>query len=250
MRIKFTFEADEGKVILPINYNRALQSFIYRNITPELSNFLHNKGFKFDKRSFKLFTFSRILGKEYRILKDKKMIEFKTPISFYLSTIYPPVAEEFTSSIIKLNEVVLWKNRLYVSSIEVFTKKFNKEKILIKMLSPITIYSTLKKPDGKKKTYYYSPFEKEFSELIEKNIIKKYISYYREEPSEVKFRIKPLKVSEKRNLITTFYKGTVIKGWTGIYEIEGGKELIEFSYSTGIGAKNSQGFGMWEEIKL
>lgn len=44
----------------------------------------------------------------------------------------------------------------------------------IRMLSPLTVYSTLMTPDGKKKTYYFSPYEKEFPALVNSNIKKKH----------------------------------------------------------------------------
>jgi len=34
----------------------------------------------------------------------------------------------------------------------------------------------------------------------------------------------------------------------GIYEIKGNPEVIVLSYDTGLGAKNSQGFGCWEKL--
>lgn len=235
-------------MVLPINYQRQLQAFIYKLVSPKLAKFLHEKGFRYKKRKFKLFTFSRIFGK-YRIISEEKKIEFKTPVSFYLSTIYPVIAEEFTENLVKSENLKLGRTSIMLSSVEVFMKKMNKDSVKIKMLSPAVVYSTLKKSDGSKKTYYYSPFEKEFSELAEKNIMKKYFSYYGHMPKTEKFKIKPLKVSEKKNLVITFFKGTVIKGWTGIYELESSPELLEFSYCTGIGSKNSQGFGMWEIVE-
>ncbi len=246
MRIKFVFLPEKGNLRLPVNYNYILQSMIYRNITQKLSSFLHDKGFAYEKRRFKMFTFSRLFGK-YRLDKEKKMIEFTGSISFYLSTPYTVIAEEFTESLLKLDSVKLYGKKVFLSSVEVFVKKVNSDEISIKMLSPLTIYSTLKKNDGGKKTYYYSPFEPEFSELIKRNIIKKYIAFYGKSPEKDDFEISPIFVSERKNLITTIYKGFVIKAWTGIYRLKGSKELILFSYDAGLGGKNSQGFGMWEE---
>ena len=47
----------------------------------------------------------------------------------------------------------------------------------------------------------------------------------------------------------TKYKGYIIEGYKGIYRLQGGKEELNFLYNCGIGAKNSQGFGMFEVIK-
>lgn len=41
----------------------------------------------------------------------------------------------------------------------------------------------------------------------------------------------------------------MIKGWLGIYEKDGDPRLLKLAYSAGLGAKNSQGFGMIDVIK-
>ena len=50
---------------LPIHYNYLVQSMIYQNMDREFAEFLHEQGYEVDKRKFKLFTFSRLLG-QYR----------------------------------------------------------------------------------------------------------------------------------------------------------------------------------------
>jgi len=44
------------------------------------------------------------------------------------------------------------------------------------------------------------------------------------------------------------YKNVYVKGWMGIYDVETTPELLELAYYTGLGAKNSQGFGCFEII--
>ncbi|MEA1913641.1 MAG: hypothetical protein U9N06_07465 [candidate division WOR-3 bacterium] len=63
MRIRIQFLPVDENVEIPVNYNYLVQSFIYHNISEKLSVFLHNKGYKYGKRLFKMFTFSRLLGK-------------------------------------------------------------------------------------------------------------------------------------------------------------------------------------------
>ncbi|MCD6221440.1 hypothetical protein J7K25_04725 [bacterium] len=65
----------------------------------------------------------------------------------------------------------LGNNTIYVEAVEVqFYPDFTKQEYEIKMLSPVTDYSTLKSKNGKKKTYYYSPTEKEFNCFIKENL--------------------------------------------------------------------------------
>jgi len=44
------------------------------------------------------------------------------------------------------------------------------------------------------------------------------------------------------------FKDTVIKGWMGIYKLKSHPKILKLAYDTGLGSKNSQGFGMWEVI--
>ncbi len=66
----------EKDLVIPIHYNYYIQGLLYKSISPKLAQILHDHGFPIEKRRFKLFTFSRILG-EYRIGNgDKKKIRF------------------------------------------------------------------------------------------------------------------------------------------------------------------------------
>lgn len=119
------------------------------------------------------------------------------------------------------------------------------------MLSPLTCYSTLKKGDGSRKTYYYSPFEEEFSVLIKENLRKKYKVVFGN-TNGFDFSIKPRRVLPQDQKIIIYNrnrtnKGTVIKAWMGFYELSGSKKALELAYDVGLGAKNSQGFGCWEK---
>jgi CRISPR-associated endoribonuclease Cas6 len=63
----------------------------------------------------------------------------------------------------------------------------------------------------------------------------------------VRAYIKPLRVN-KRNEVIAIFKGTVIKGWTGIYELQLPEPYFSLAYDAGLGSKNSQGFGMVEVV--
>jgi len=47
----------------------------------------------------------------------------------------------------------------------------------------------------------------------------------------------------KNRLHVLTYKGTLIKGYSGRFVLEGDQNLIELALSSGLGSKNSQGFG-------
>jgi CRISPR-associated endoribonuclease Cas6 len=111
-------------------------------------------------------------------------------------------------------------------------------------LSPITVYSTLYTAEGRKKTYYFSPYEQEFSQLVSINLARKYRAYKGE---DVQDNVSITPIGRPRERIVLF-KGTVIKAWTGRFIVKGDERLIEIAYEAGIGSKNSAGFGMVEVV--
>jgi len=251
MRLTITFQALEPIAKFPLHYNYALQSFIYHHISTNLADFLHNRGYRYEKRVFRLFTFSRLLGK-YQIEKNSE-ITFTGFFKLQIGSPIKDLLEEFAETLARAPEVSIENNSLLVSSIEVHLPPPPTQLSSIRMLSPTVVYSTLSTLDGKKKTYYYSPFEREFSNLIQKNLLKKYISFYDAKPTSTEFKISPLRVDKRSEKIIKYTpkKGspTIIKAWMGIYRIEGNPELISFAWDTGLGAKTSQGFGMFEVIR-
>jgi len=82
--------------------------------------------------------------------------------------------------------------------------------------------------------------------LISENAKKKFRAFYEREP-EGEIYLNPLNLNTGNQTIIS-YKGTIIKGWTGIYEISGDRELMKIVYDTGLGGKNSQGFGCFEVL--
>lgn len=241
MRLTLEFSSIND-IILPLDYNYHIQSFLYNHISPELGNFLHDHGFELERRKFKMFTFSRLQGK-YRIMKDK--IKFFSPVYLTISSPLNRFISELGNTLLKTDNLRIFKNRVHVESIKVHPEPEIKDEIKIKMLSPVVVYSTLITKDGKKKTYYYSPYEDEFTELIDKNLRKKYEALYRKKPRARKLKIKI--VSKPKEKIVK-YRGTIIKGWMGTFILNGNRKLLKLSYYSGLGSKNSQGFGMFEVI--
>ncbi|MCL4384796.1 MAG: CRISPR-associated endoribonuclease Cas6 [Cyanobacteria bacterium] len=263
MRININFYCD-NKFLLPIQYNHLVQSFIYNNINKKIANFLHEKGFELNKRNFKLFSFSRINGKIDVIkIKQEYLLLIKNFFNFILSSPYEEFITSFALNLSENNKkLLLGENIVQIYSIDVLFEPEFKENMKIKMLSPITIYSTLNDAIGNKKTYYYNPWEKEFEILVKENLIKKMIAFNNfnnlvddiNNPSMLKnsdyfenknFFIKPHKVMKKDEKIIN-YKDTIIKAWFGEYLISGDIDLIKISYYCGLGSKNSQGFGLYE----
>lgn len=227
----------EKDIILPIHYNHIIQGFIYNMIDEELSRFLHSRGYG-DRRKFKLFCFSNILGKS-RIDKEQNTIVFKNPIKLEISSPDEYFCESFANSILK-KEVKLGANILEMRSIEINRQDVFEDKVVLQTLSPITAYSTLLRPDGTKYTCFFQPGEEDFNRIVEENLRKKYYAFTGMKPPSGTLYFNPL---TSPRLHVVIYKGFIIKGYTCKLSIEGPRQLLQIAVDAGLGSKNSQGFG-------
>lgn len=275
MRVKILFEPVPAIISLPVHYNHIVQGFIYRNLSRALATEVHDQGYQFEKRRFRFFTFSRLIGTNRIHPDDRTVRQFRGVLTLWVASPLTKILESFVSHLARAGQVMLGENELRVAAVEVPFEQFKSEdnrelaeagegsestaqqavKIQIATLSPITVYSTLLTKDGRKKTYYYSPQEPDFSRLIAANLVKKYLALralpagnhgYSQVPVSTNgITIQPLLVSAHNQHITR-YRDTTIKAWSGIYELTGTPELIRLAFDCGLGSKNSQGFGMIE----
>ena len=238
MIVKFVFEAEGDRLELPKNYNSTLQGFFYKNMDSELASFLHERGFYLGKRVFKLFVFSKIFGK--LLGKDYEKVYYAPRFRVYFASPRNDIAiTTLREFILSRGHLLLGKNRVKVLAVKPVILKDLESPLKVKAVSPITVYKT---PPGERKHIYLSPFDDEFYRLLIENLKKKYNIVYGK-PFEGEIEIKPVKVSEK-DFKKVVFKGTLIHAWSGVFEINAPKEVINLALEAGLGAKNSAGFGM------
>lgn len=231
-----------GNLILPINYQHILQSIIYDKLREgaEKESTLHDYGYANGKRVYKLFQFSQIKGK-YRI--EGKKIRFLEDVEFEVRSIDEKLIKKLQTEF-ELRGISYGEQHYKDVKTEIKNNRIDTDSILIRMKAPITVHATDKLT---KRTFFFNPEEERFRSLINDNFRRKYVAYQGEEP-EGTVDIIPVKFS-KRDKFVTNYKRFYITGWYGIYQLSGKKEYLDFLYQVGIGDRNSQGFGMFEEIK-
>lgn len=239
MRVRLSFSPIEGVCILPVHYNHVIQGFIYRHLDAEMAASLHGEGFVEGKRRLKMFVFSRLMGNP--VVRDGRIV-FSHEFSLVVASPEVGFLESLALHLMDAGEMRLGENRVRLASVEVAAEEVYQCPVLLQALSPITVYSTLSRADGKRKTYYYSPHEPEFCEQIMCNLQRKWRVLYGSEVSAEGAYVKPYRVNT-RNQHIALYKGTVIKGWSGIYEAYLPEPLFRMALDAGLGSKNSQGFG-------
>lgn len=226
----------EGTLDLPLNYNHILQSIIYKNLNTAYfnSSYIHQNGFRSGNRNYKLFTFSPIKGKyeikgQHIVFKDQVSFEVRSPEPLLIRILEENLKSNGINYIGQCYETV--ETMLNDKSVE-------SEETFISMISPIVLYST---DLNTKKTHFYSPHEKTFQYYTVENFRRKYNACYGIYPSPDIY-IEPISVLHKVSNYQNFY----INGWLGEYHISGPRKYLDFLYQTGLGSKNSQGFGMFD----
>lgn len=246
MRIIINFVFDKP-IKLNLQYNHIVQAVILKWLSDKnYTKFIHDTGYKCGNRTYKLYTFSRLQGR-FSIDSKEKTITYYNEVKLEISAVDDKFLSYLVNGIIINDEVRLGNNMVSVKEVRC-TKNILKSGDKVYTKSPIVTYSTFQ-DNEKKKTYYYSPFESEFSELIRKNLIKKYNAAYGVRPENCDFSIEAVHNSKLKEKVLV-YKKTVIKGWTGEFILKGSKELINMGYNSGFGSKNSQGFGCVEKCNL
>lgn len=233
------FYCDE-KIKLPVNYNKILQASLLNWLDDgKYAKYLHDEGVTLNKRRYKFFTFSNIMG-NCSYDKRFKSLTFENEIFLVLSFFFDDAHEYILKNIERKKPLKL--GNYYCSFINCGMADEKYEDCIVDTVSPITIHSTMMKQDGKKFVYYYEPREAGFNELIAKNISHKLEAIAGIKLSYNLFSIKPHQKTKLKRIVTC-YGGLTIKAWKGSFVISGPEEMIKMALLSGIGDRNSIGFG-------
>ena len=231
-----------GSFSLPLGYRHFVQSMLYDALRgdPAYSASLHNGGDMVQNRHFKLFTFSQLEG-SYRIAGGQ--IRFPNGAALEIRSIH----EEFLFLLFRYftpgRQLRLGSAMFTVSHASLSNTVITTSAISVRTRSPIVAYITL--PDGH--TRFFSPEDPEFYSLIAANAHRKWRAIHGED-APFDLRISPLHGCRFRKQVTT-YKSTRITAWDGQFLLQGNPEVLNFLYHTGLGAKSSQGFGIFSPME-
>lgn len=241
MRIKIRMELVKP-LRLPLGYHHILQSTLYHALSDhdeELGSMVHDLVQNAKQRRYKPFCYSQLSG-EYSI--EGKDIIFSNRVSFIFSTNDENLMLIMKNSLQK-NGLKIQDQNIDVEIIELKKPSFSSGSIRVKILSPVTVLTT---DILTKETTFFKPWTKEFEEAIAQNYVGKYSQFLDKEPSQ-KLQIQMLKLSDKSKYVTK-YKDTYITAWRGEFRLEAEPEGLEMLYDIGLGAKNAQGFGLFEIV--
>ncbi|KNZ69516.1 CRISPR-associated protein Cas6 [Thermincola ferriacetica] len=235
----------EGSMEIPLQYNHIVQAAVYSSIDADLAAFLHDQGYQSGNRRFKLFAFSRLMGR-FQIDKEKGTIRFFDEVRLVISSPVDQFCQSIANGMLTKGRLRLGTAEAEVEKLVVRQLKVGEERIAVRTLSPAVIRKTLYKPEGGRYSCYMQPGEPDYDTLLESNLRKKYEALYGQAAPEGNVKVRRLGRGDMR-LVN--YKNTVIKGYTGVMELSGPTELLQMAVDAGLGSKNSQGFGCVEVVE-
>ncbi|MHB1652788.1 MAG: CRISPR-associated endoribonuclease Cas6 [Desulfitobacteriaceae bacterium] len=259
LKISLNFPPTEG---FPIHYHYWLQSAIYHVMEGEIADQVHTQGFEGDGRIFRLFTFSKLLGR-YELSKDKKFIRFPEGANWIVSSPLNDILGSIAGGLLKQLKLIIGGTSADITGIQVSHPNVQSETIRVRTLSPVVAYSTMFRGDGSKYTVYLQPGEPEFRRIVVENLMKKWegirawnqaekkdeneSSYPMNNASDhLKGERVNIHMLNNPKMHILEYKGGIIKGYSGMMELSGPTQLLQVAIDAGLGSKNSQGCGCLE----
>lgn len=219
---------------LPLDYRHALQAVIYANLSFDNALQLHDEGFKEGKKTFKYFTFSKIIGK-YKIINKKIIYENNIIIS--IASAHINILNDLYENFDRNKQFILLNNIIKINKIIIQENKIPTKQMTYRTLSPVTLYYT----DQKGFTHYLAPNDPNYQDYLYLNLQNKLklLNCPLDEPFKI------INISKiKRGIY--HYKDVNYLGFDYIITIEASKIVHNILLDTGLGARNPAGFGMLE----
>ena len=260
MRFKLTLNVDKKAFgnALPINYQYELSAFIYKAIAQaddEYSLWLHENGYRLHGRQFKLFTFSNLMIPQYKIDKNHGRILIECDRIEWLVSFLPETSTEkfafglFSEQVFQIGDKKSTV-QFRIEQIELLPAPVFESRMMFQTLSPACF--TFRESEKRYPTYL-SPDAPEVPEIVLNNLLNKYHTFYGK-PYEKEFDFKFEVTSRPKPKLITIKTGTPeaseIRGFLFDFRIKAPIELMRIMYDSGLGEKNSLGFGCVEEIHI
>lgn len=266
MRFLLTLQVLNKQRFLPVNYQYELSSWIYGRIAAadkDFADYLHQRGFGLGGRRFKLFTFSPLDLRPFRLHKERGVFELRGDhVKLLVSFSLEPAAEGFIRGLFSEQQFGLGDKisrvDFEVAQIETLAAPYFQKTMQYSALSPVCVSRPAR--EGEHYAQYLYPHDTEFAPRLMDNLVQKWaaqeVFVHEGAVPEVQhpkndLQLKVLTEKPKSKLVTLkafTSQQSKVKGYLFDFELTAPMELQELAYAAGVGEKGSMGFGMVEVI--
>ncbi|MCX7995617.1 MAG: CRISPR-associated endoribonuclease Cas6 [candidate division WOR-3 bacterium] len=238
----------ESAIKINKDYRRVFISLIKR----AFSNTEINKEI-ISKKEYKPYTFSVWLGDKIEI-EDKK-IKTGNIINFTFSSGDPVVITNFYNGILVLkgNKIPISNDAsLTITDINLLPyRRINTTKVLFKTIG-VSVLNDPQAPKKDFKKWYIIPTDdlERFNQCLIQRTNSRYQFLTGRAGVHKIEMILPYEIDNPiKETIVKHYEGNV-RGFRGVFWLEGSLEILQFVYDYGLGIRTGQGFGMLEILKM
>ncbi|MBR3314557.1 MAG: CRISPR-associated endoribonuclease Cas6 [Atopobiaceae bacterium] len=220
-------------IILPLAYNELVQGLLYscwRDCMPQL----HDAGF--GEQGLRLFTFGPLSGKA-SIDGKRRTIRFEKFVDLEVRTPVEDLLDELAGQLATRGIARIGVHELQVVNLESRDRLLFPRQAKVSMLSAVVAERGL--DDGH--ALPLAPSDEGWLDSVRTNATHKAMTLGLTCNQEL--QVIPL--SETLRKRVTRFKGTYVTGWVGDLIVACDPQLLATLYCCGLGAKNSQGFGMF-----
>lgn len=256
MRLRLTLD-HQPKQILPVNYHYLVSSWIYHtlgNADHEFATQLHQQGYDFGGKKYKLFTFSALQPRWFDLnKKEGSFILAQSPTILELSFYMDEALQHFVIGLFKDQRFCLSSGKFRadfeVRSIEVLPRPVFQNPMRFHLQTPLCISHDV---EGEKYAQYLHPEADAFGKLLLQNLMRKQLATTAIPQPAHSLESDAMSVQPYNfNILTTprskllTIKTTKVRGYLFDFEITAPAELLEIGFFAGFGEKNSSlGMGM------
>ena len=257
MRVRIEVHGALGKFILSQGYSPYVQGLINACI-PENITWSGEAGAQ--EAHFKLFTFSQLYARSVERIdiasrenqadesRFQYQLVFSSPVWFYLSSPSQEFVESLSQRLEQAHDLHLERNvveSVHVSAARVpELSRHGQATWRVRTISPVTVYQSENRDSNSAR--YLAPNDPLFAKTVLDNAVRKYYAWAQEKAPVQGFSIKCL--DRTPHLAVVNFKDTPVRGYTGRFLLTGDIRLLSFLYESGLGGKNSHGFGMFDII--
>ncbi len=235
MRVEIKLRPTGEKPVLPFNYNYD----VYRQILEKIALIDEDLAKKIENSHVGLFTFSRIMVRNRRLLPEVGIEILSDTVSLYVSSSFADVVGAVIEGFMISPSLKLGRTSFNADEVKPLKEPAPGRKVLFSTLSPIIVRS-VRVSEGKMHIWDLYPSDDAFQDKLRKVMLLRYKEITGETLQDASFDINVVKFKPVRILMKdSYYRGSLM-----IFEYSGSKELAIFGYENGFGEKTKYGFGM------
>ncbi len=241
MRLKLLLEATED-IAIPWSYRSDLTRLVYRLIglaDKDYASWLYYKGYVRGRKVYRMFCYSDLECARFEVSSEG--LKARGSMVWQITSPDENFIKKLMSGInILSNRLEIFGGKIEVlDAIETRMPSIDRA-TTFHTISPIVVSKQNKGKDSP--PLYLSPQNHGFTESLERNMLFKWEAFNGKPIEQQGFQIRVW--NPKSKLVPIF--NIKVRAWNLKLQMWGSDELVRFVYDTGLGERNSQGFGMIE----